>query len=176
VNATRLRRHSVTPLWVLLALGLGLGLLGSCEARIGTRESCWVGRVRDGDSLTLNCGRPGNSALEVRLWGIDAPELTQRPWGEAARHRLQKLAAGRVGLVRVDRDSYGRVVGRLYRNRQDVGLQLVREGYATVYTKYNHDPEYYRARAAARQAGLGIWSRPGLQQTPWKWRAEHPRE
>jgi endonuclease YncB( thermonuclease family) len=161
---------------VVLAFCLCLASLESCQGRLSGSESCRVERVRDGDSLTLQCGPSGHLAVEVRLWGIDAPELGQNPWGDAARRRLQQLATGRVTLVPVDRDSYGRVVARIYRSHRDLGLELVREGYAAIYWRYNDDQEYYRAGSAAKRKQLGIWSRPGLQQTPWRWRAQHPRQ
>jgi micrococcal nuclease len=166
------RRHTA----VALGLVLGLTLLGNCEAGLPAREACSVLRVRDGDSLTLICGPRNGSPVEVRLWGIDAPEIGQEPWGERAYRRLHELAAGRVILEPVDRDRYGRVVGRLYRRERDIGLQLVREGYVAVYERYNSDPTYYRARRQARGARRGIWSRPGLQQAPWRWRTAHPRD
>jgi endonuclease YncB( thermonuclease family) len=171
------RRYSFgTRVRVVLALCLFLTPLASCEGRLSASDSCRVERVRDGDSLALRCDRTGHRAVEVRLWGIDAPELGQKPWGEAARRRLQALAAGPVTLVPVDRDSYGRVVARVYRNHRDLGLELVREGYAAVYWRYNDDRQYYHARSAAKRKQLGIWSKPGSQQTPWRWRAEHPRQ
>jgi endonuclease YncB( thermonuclease family) len=53
---------------------------------------------------------------------------------------------------------------------ESLNLAMVRNGYAAVYPKYCKDSAYYRAQDSARGAGLGIWSKPGLQQTPWEYR------
>jgi endonuclease YncB( thermonuclease family) len=74
-----------------------------------------------------------------------------------------------------DRDRYGRVVARLYQNNQDLGLKLVRQGGAVVYTRYNKSRYYRIAQGEAKREKLGVWSRPGAQQEPWEWRKLNPR-
>ncbi len=159
-----------------ILLAIVLGLVWSWVERISVTETCQVVHVHDGDTLTLRCGihtdRPRK--VKVRLFGIDAPEMAQEPWGRRARDRLRELARGQVTLEKRDKDSYGRVVGKVYKDGQDLGLILVREGYAAVYRRYNDEPAYLEAEEAARQKRLGIWSKPGYQQKPWKWRMAHP--
>ena len=137
-------------------------------------DRCLVASVRDGDTLVLRCREQGE--VRVRLWGVDAPELGQPPWGREARRYLAQRAVGEVRVESVDRDRYGRLVARLYRGQQDLGLDLVRAGWAQPYERFNRREEYLAARSEARQAGLGIWSAPGLQQAPWEWRARNPRD
>jgi endonuclease YncB( thermonuclease family) len=108
----------------------------------------------------------------VRVWGIDAPELDQRPWGAKAKERLRQLARSRITVEKLDRDNYGRTVARIYHNREDLGLRLVREGYVAVYARYNNDHRYRDALQQAKRKRLGIWARRGQQQTPWEWRKE----
>ncbi len=168
------RRHRLGAGGIILAIALGL--IWSWVERLGVTETCQVVWVADGDTLTLRCGIRSDRSrrIKVRLFGIDAPELAQEPWGRRARDRLKALAQGMVTLETMDRDSYGRIVGKVYKDGQDLGLILVREGYAAVYRRYNDDPAYLEAEAEARRARLGIWSRPGDQQRPWKWRLAHP--
>jgi|TARA_B100001964_G_scaffold50036_1_gene56321 endonuclease YncB( thermonuclease family) len=50
--------------------------------------------------------------------------------------------------------------------RQDLGRWLGRNGWAVAYRRYSRD--YVGAEAAARAAGLGLWS--GSFVMPWDWR------
>jgi endonuclease YncB( thermonuclease family) len=84
--------------------------------------------VIDGDSLRIG-------DLELRLKGIDAPEMRQtchrggRPYrcGETARQALRAKVAGRALACRIDgRDRYGRALARWRIDGQDLGGWLVR--------------------------------------------------
>lgn len=167
----------VKGLLALLAAAVALVLLNS-ERDTGADAGmalgrCQVASVRDGDTLILSCLNGGT--LRVRLWGVDAPELGQSSWGRQAHQYLSQRAVGEVRVEPVDRDRYGRLVARLYRGPQDLGLDLVRAGWAEVYAPFNRRRDYLAARNEARQAGRGVWSAPGLQQTPWEWRNRNPR-
>lgn len=114
--------------------------------------------------------------LTVRVFGIDAPEMGQKPWGQQSRDLLRDLIPrSPVRLEVVDIDRYGRTVARLYDGDQDLGLKLVRQGGAAVYTRYNASRTYQVVQAEARQQKRGIWSQPGAQQEPWEWRKLNPR-
>lgn len=162
---------------VLLALAGVLAFLergGDLAPRDATRTGlCTVSAVRDGDTMLLGC--PGVGEVRVRVWGIDAPEMGQVPWGEESRRRMSELAGSAVRMEEVDRDPYGRIVARLYRDQRDIGLELVGAGMAQVYERFNQRDDYHDARAEARQARLGIWSASGLHRTPWVWRSRNPR-
>lgn len=162
-------------LLVLAALVYGLGEYeGRRETRRtplplaqGQRLDCDLRSVHDGDTVRLDCD---GASYSVRVWGIDAPELKQKPWGEAARDALRAALPSRVRLEVIDTDRYKRTVGRLWRGNDDVGLELVRRGQVAVYEQYNDSAEYRRVEAQARRQRLGIWSVEGAQQTPWAWR------
>lgn len=157
----------------------GFGLSGRGQSAtaplpsIGDQASCAVVAVQDGDSLSVDCA---HGTFRVRVWGLDAPELGQRPWGAASRQALGQALSDTVLVDTVDHDRYGRAVARLHDQGEDLGLALVRAGQAAVYRPYNDDPHYLAAEAEARRAGRGIWSAPGFQQTPWRWRRFNPPE
>jgi endonuclease YncB( thermonuclease family) len=114
--------------------------------------------------------------VRLRLWGIDAPERGQSPWGEKATDHLQSLLRGSEFQIRVlDTDIYNRAVGVILDAGADVGLRMVSDGWAAVRTRYVKDARYRNARSDARRRGIGIWSAPGLQQKPWEWRRLNPR-
>lgn len=128
---------------------------------------CPAPHVHDGDTLTCD-------HHQVRLWGMDAPELDGSPrcrqvatwacdgwamrWGLPARDRLVALTRGEVRCEEVDVDRYGRMVGRCEAGGQDLGRQLVAEGLARDYTRYSRG-RYLPEETRARRSQLGMWSR-----------------
>ncbi len=154
---------------------LGPGVLAAGWLARTPSRTCRVDRVFDGDSLRLICA---GEVKEVRLYCIDAPERDQVPWAKQSRRHLREIAAGDLELVERDLDRFGRVVGDLYAlkpERRLLNLVQVEAGQAAVYERYCTDGRFLHAERKARAARLGIWSRPGAQQTPWTFRRSHPR-
>jgi endonuclease YncB( thermonuclease family) len=131
--------------------------------------------VVDGDSLRT-------ASEEIRLVGIDAPELRQtcrdahgREWscGRAAKARLAELVAqGDVACTPRGRDRYGRTLAVCSaRNVPDLGEVMVREGYAVNFAiDYGGYPV---AEREAQSARAGICQ--GDFERPKDWRRRHPR-
>jgi len=139
----------------------------------GAELTCTVKTVYDGDTLTARC--PGGE-VKVRMFGIDAPEMGQKPWGHAAKTALQGLLPDRGIQLRVqDQDRYGRTVAQAFVGDRDVGLEMVRLGQAVMYEQYNNSPAYRQAQNEAKQARRGIWEKSGSQQDPAAWRRLNPR-
>ena len=131
---------------------------------------CEVASIHDGDTMRLSCD---GEQVKVRLYCIDAPELSQRPWGQESRDRLRAIAPRRVILIRKDMDSYGRTVGEILADdskRENLNLALVRNGGAAVYSRYCNEGRYFRAEDNARNLRVGIWRKSGLHQSPERWR------
>jgi endonuclease YncB( thermonuclease family) len=160
----------VVLLCAWLAVDRGPALIASHRSAGGAGRICELGRVLDGDSLRLSCD---GEAIEVRLHCIDAPERQQRPWGGRARSHLRRIVPPRVEMEPVEIDRFGRTVARVYSTgpeRRMLNLEQVRGGYAAVYDRYCDEDRFLRAEREARRKGLGIWSAPGPQQTPWTFR------
>ena len=113
----------------------------------------------------------------VRMFGIDAPEMKQEPWGARSRDALRALLPQRAEItLRVrDQDRYGRTIAQVLVGERDAGLDLVRQGRAVVYAQYNDSIAYRQAETEARQARRGIWEQAGGQQDPATWRRLNPR-
>lgn len=134
----------------------------------GTDLSCEVREIYDGDTVTAGCE---DGKLKIRVWGIDAPEKGQKPWGDESRDHFKQLINGQPIQIQVtDTDRYGRSVARLFIGQQDLGLQMVRDGRAVVYEQYNNSQGYRDAQSEAKRNKAGIWSQPGDQQDPAAWR------
>jgi endonuclease YncB( thermonuclease family) len=173
------RRRRSTGLFVLVFLTIAIFAikyhLQEHPAEVpdkGTRLLCQMYEIADGDTATVGC-KAGR--IIIRLWGIDAPEMGQKPWGNESKEFLQYLLAGKQVLVEVlDKDRYGRAVARLFSGGEDAGLIMVREGKAVVYEQYNDSTRYYDAQQQAKTGQLGVWSEPGAQQKPSEWRKVNP--
>jgi micrococcal nuclease len=117
--------------------------------------TCDAPSVHDGD--TLRCG-----AESVRLFGVDAPEVRRgkapaEPFADAARDALVALTRGHVACRLVERDRYGRFVGRCWSSQTpDINAALIRTGLATEYRRYSKGA-YAKAQSEARAAGRGRW-------------------
>ncbi|GGC73287.1 thermonuclease family protein [Chelatococcus reniformis] len=123
----------------------------------------------DGDSLRLG-------QRDIRLLGIDAPELHQScdrygeryECGRLARSELAALLArGPANCHGEGSDKYGRVLAVCQIGGEDVNAALVRGGAAVSYGRYEHEEQ------AARTARRGIWA--GTFEKPEDWRRRHPR-
>lgn len=131
-----------------------------------------VSAVHDGDTLTL---KSNLITKKVRLAGIDAPEL-QQPYGVESRNALSQDVLNQLVTVDTNKtDKYGRAVGKLLLNGEDVNLKQVRKGLAWVYTNYikelsTEDRELYIvAEKAANDEHLGLWQSE-QPVAPWQYR------
>lgn len=134
-----------------------------------------VTRVKDGDSLLVF--RPDlKRSSEIRLAGIDAPELAQ-PWGIQSRSALRMLANGRQVRVEVtNRDRYNRLVARVWLGDTYVNAWMAEQGHAWAFDRYMKDRRIRAGHNAARKAKRGLWSLPENEQLPpATWRATHAR-
>ncbi|HMK55886.1 MAG TPA: thermonuclease family protein [Dissulfurispiraceae bacterium] len=146
-----------------------------------------VTAVNDGDTVSIKvrsfAGFPTNIE-RVRLIGIDAPELSQEPWGRRAKKHLKELLSKSDWVVNVEfdaeqRDQYGRLLGYLWNRRSQtlINEQMLEDGYAVLYTvppNVKYAERFIEAQQRAYSKRLGVWSRSGLTQSPGQWRKDHP--
>lgn len=119
-----------------------------------------VGRatVTDGDSLRIGDER-------IRLFGIDAPELSQRctdksgkTWacGRWSKAQMTALVQGEtIRCTAQDRDRYGRVVATCFADGIDLSRVMVDRGAAFAYRRYSR--AYVANERRAATAGRGVW-------------------
>ena len=140
-------------------------------------------RVIDGDTVEVQQrGTIWHSYPKerIRLWGIDAPETSQRGGRESTRY-LQRMIGRRkdIWLDRVDTDQYGRTVGIIYpraRSPEDAyNYEMVRGGHAHCYMLSGGEQARYRAAEhQAQEAKQGLWKRRN-PEPPWDYRARQNR-
>ena len=126
--------------------------------------------VHDGDTITgLD---ESKTQYKIRLDAIDAPELGQ-PFGQASKKALSEKVFGKDVVVIVKtKDKFGRTVGHVMIDGRDVNLEMLEEGMAWHYEKYDHNTRLARGEEEARVAKKGLWA-DGDAVPPWGWRKEH---
>lgn len=133
----------------------------------GATILCLVIAIADGDTLT--CLTDDRQQVRIRLAEIDAPERRQ-PFGARSRQSLGEMCREKRAEVRVvDRDRYGRTVGRVTCAGVDTNAEQVRRGMAWVYDRYAQDKMLYRLQDGARAADRGLWA-DAAPVPPWEWR------
>ena len=119
--------------------------------------------VTDGDTIRIN-------KLQIRLFGIDAPELNH-PYGKAAKWALVRLCKGQCVRAEItEEDKFGRTVARCYLpDGRDLSAEMVKMGLAIDWKKFSGG--CYRAMetpdarrnlflADARQKGrMDVWAK-----------------
>jgi endonuclease YncB( thermonuclease family) len=106
---------------------------------------------------------------EVRLEGIDAPELKQA-FGTASKQTLSDFVFGKTVRLQVTgKDRYQRTLGNVFAGQTWINLAMVERGFAWHFVKYSKDEKLRAAEARARAARLGLW-RDAKPVAPWDWR------
>ena len=126
--------------------------------------------VADGDTITI-VDKQGQKH-KIRFFGIDSPEFDQAYY-RAARNQMTMLVSGQAVTVDVkDTDRYGRTVGVVYVNGQNLNEEMVRTGYAWWYRRYDpNNPNLKEAEDQAKAAKLGLWQ-DADPMPPWEWRRQ----
>jgi len=168
--------------WTILAALLGAavffgvqgerrrGEIQKAGASVQTGDLVALASVTDGDSIVVN--NPAGDTVAIRLLGVKALEGApgKDPFGiyaaEAANALRRNLADKPVRvLVGVPpKDKHGRTLATLFVDDRDVGLAMVSEGLALVYTAYPFPAmqRYLEEQARAQSDRKGLWADPAV--------------
>jgi len=149
-----------------------------------------VARVIDGDTFDLDVADPvaGKPTTRVRLWGVDAAEVS-RPgqegmyYGEEARDFAREQLAGRdVHVIlspKKTRGNYGRLLAyvTLERGGTTFNETLIAQGYAYADRRFPHHyaDRFEATERRARRDGVGLWAGITTEKMP-EWRREYEGE
>ncbi len=171
------RKIAILACLLLLVSCQGENQLPNNEAQVK------VARVVSGQSLeVIGMAEQPNLISQVRLVGIDAPDLRQRPWGYAAKEQLENLIGGAEQSVTLEfdletKDKIGRTLAYVWKNKVLLNEELVKQGNAIFVErspnhKYNQRLE--RAQQWARLMGQGIWNpEKSMRLTPAEFRRQN---
>lgn len=120
--------------------------------------------VSDGDSLTLQVGP---RRLQLRLAGIDAPEINQA-FGPQARRSLHQLCFGKDVQYEAEViDRFNRTVATVRCNGIDASRAQLERGMAWAFRQKDRDLK--ALEITARNSRVGLWSDPH-PVAPWRFR------
>ena len=94
-------------------------------------EVCGAAYIVDGDTLIIQ-------KTQIRLFGIDAPEL-DHPHGKSAKWALVSLCKGKTVRAEITaQDTHGRTVARCYlEDGRDLSAEMIRLGLAIDWPKFS---------------------------------------
>ncbi|MDZ4811543.1 MAG: thermonuclease family protein [Pseudomonadota bacterium] len=151
-------RLSSPAAWVLFGILLTTSLLTQARSLYGT-----VSKVTSGDLITL---KHASGSYQVRLYGVDAPD--SGAFSAEAKRMMVTLLQGRRIRVRVmTRNHNGEMVAQLFVYGQDVGVKLLKAGFALRVPNVHYKPTIkgqadglVLAETEARRANRGLWLQP----------------
>jgi endonuclease YncB( thermonuclease family) len=124
--------------------------------------------VSDGDTITV-LDDMDKGRFRIRLYGIDAPEKKQ-DFGQKAKQYLSSRLFRKAVVIRYKEiDRYGRIVGKVYLDNEEINVDMLKNGYAWHYKNYDNSEEYSQAEINARKKGIGLWSLKN-PVPPWNFR------
>lgn len=139
-------------------------------------------KIYDGDTI----GAAVDGRFEkIRLLGIDAPEMDQRPWGKKSRECLIALISDAASKISLEydierRDKYGRILAYIWtEDRKMLNEEMMKNGCAVLFTFPPNVRYAERLRAAQKKAQeqkAGLWGESGLEESPYNYRKKHPRK
>ena len=130
-------------------------------------------RVLDGDTIDV-VTLPANvltyeSPIRIRFANIDAPEKSQA-YGMQSRSVLAAaIEDKRVDIDITAHDKYGRAIGTVILNGQNINRYMVESGSAWVYRQYCRDKAMYAYELKARYSKKGLWAE-SKPVPPWEYR------
>lgn len=132
-----------------------------------------VVHISDGDTFIVEA--EGGERTTIRIHAIDAPELAQT-FGKESREALRALIANQpVEIKQQKTDQYHRVVGSVFLNGKDIGLEMLNSGNVWYFRQYQKEQPaeeqqaYLAAEATALHQNLGLW-RDAHPIPPWEYR------
>jgi micrococcal nuclease len=161
------RLGQLAALFIVVALA---GCAGTAEdstepVRPGERTTARVTKHTDGDTFWLS------GIGKVRLIGVDTPEVYfgAECYGHEASAFVERIlplgSEVRYRLGVEERDRYGRALAYVWlRDGRFLNRLLVARGYAqplTVPPNVEYEDLFVRVARRARDAGVGLWGRPG---------------
>ncbi len=133
-------------------------------------------KVIDGDTITILDAN--KEQFKIRLSGIDAPEKKQA-FGNVSKQSLSELVAGKVVTIDYNkRGRYGRIIGKVMLENNDINLKQIKRGLAWHYKKYESEQDvedrslYAQAEYLAQQNKIGLW-KDNNPIPPWDFRNLH---
>ncbi|MAG78902.1 hypothetical protein CMI40_00820 [Candidatus Pacearchaeota archaeon] len=108
------------------------------------KKTAYVERVVDGDTIKID------NDTSLRMLGINTPEKGEKYYNEA-KESLQQSVSNKTIELEFGKDKYDRykrILAYIYFKRENINLELVRNGYANFYFPSGKDVHYIEFKKA----------------------------
>ena len=108
------------------------------------KETAFVGRVIDGDTIKIENG------TSLRMLGINTPEKGEKYYNEA-KEFLKKSVSNKTIELEFGKDKYDRykrILAYIFIRRENINLELVKNGFANFYFPSGKDIHYNEFKKA----------------------------
>ena len=112
---------------------------------IPNAQKITINRVIDGDTIELE------NNLKVRLKGINTPEKNMPKFQEAKQFLELQTKNKETSLTYTETDRYGRILGYIFTENQNINEQILKQGLAHLYY-YEKDSNYNKLKIAETYA------------------------
>lgn len=124
-----------------------------------------VTKVVDGD--TLHIKTQNGEIHKIRFLGVDTPESEQIFGPTATEFTKKRLLGKQIEVFKpyLCRGKYGRILGSIVIDGKDFSAELLENGLAYYFDKYEHDfypthrSKYRELQEQAKEKRIGVWSR-----------------
>lgn len=121
-----------------------------------------INKIADGDTFILE-----NNKQAIRLYGIDAPELTNCYGPESYSRLSELLKKNQVQIKEPVVDKFGRIVALAYVDGKLINEILIKEGFATYRSEPGSGKEVMKAaHEIAKSNKIGIYSKVCTDEIP----------
>ena len=124
-------------------------------------------QITDGDTVGVIDAK--KNYFKVRLSGIDSPERKQAFSDKSKEALAAKVFDKNIILDESGKDRYGRTLGVLLLNGRNINREMVAEGWAWQFVRYDKSAELRAAEDSAKQKRIGLWADPA-PVAPWDYR------
>jgi len=132
---------------ILLAIALILKFYAPLDTKLEgfliSSETAYIDRVIDGDTIKSN-------ETSIRLLGINCPEKGEKYYSEAGEF-LENLVLNETVKLEFSKDKkdlYGRTLAYIFIEKENINLDLVKEGFANFYFPSGRDMHYNEFKEA----------------------------
>jgi micrococcal nuclease len=143
---------------IILILIILSGIIYYNYVSTPTTQKITINRIIDGDTIELE------NKLKVRLKGINTPEKNMPNYQEAKQFLEDQIQNKQTSITHTGTDRYGRILGHIYIENQNINEQILKQGLAHLYY-YEKDSQFNKLKSAetfARNNQLGIWQKSNL--------------
>jgi micrococcal nuclease len=152
----KLAHYLIIPIWALVAFFISCNQDKPPEKKQAVPGKEIVADVYDGDTFRMSSGK------KVRIVGIDTPEIGER-FHDEAKYYLSSLIINKEVTLKplaTGKDRYQRTLAEVFVDTMDIGLAMIREGYAQLYLFSDDNflkERYLPALKGAISQKKGIW-------------------